>query len=402
MLKRLVCLVLALALAAGAALAEEVKGKLIRVDAGKGVVVLSAAGKERTFAVGDAAKVVEARGKDIKGRLKAKGFRPGATVAVTTDGDAVQEVRLVSGPPNPVFTSAEKAGPDFVIQGEYAGEIKDRGKLAAQVVALGDGKFDVYFLRGGLPGEGWDGKQRDKVSAALGKADTPAAALTGGKWTGTVAAGSAFTGKTPEGEAFTLRKVERRSKTLGEKPPKGAVVLFDGSSAAEWNGGKLVEGNLLQMGCTSKRTFGDIRRLHVEFRTPFQPTARGQGRGNSGVYFQGRYEIQVLDSFGLEGKNNECGALYGRTAPSVNMCLPPLSWQTYDIEYTTAKYDKDGKKTANPRITVLHNGVKVLDNVEIRTDDRPGQDKPGPINLQNHGNPVYYRNIWVVAAKAEK
>lgn len=94
--------------------------------------------------------------------------------------------------------------------------------------------------------------------------------------------------------------------------------------------------------------------------------------------------------------NNECGGIYGYAAPAVNMCLPPLSWQTYDIDYQTARFDGDGKKIANPVVTVLHNGVKVHDHQEIKATDSKGEDKPGPINLQNHGNPVYYRNIWLV------
>lgn len=280
------------------------------------------------------------------------------------------------------FTSAAEAGPDYRIQGEYQGEIAGTGKLGAQVVALGDGKFDVYLLNGGLPGAGWDQKSRRKLAA---KTEGDKTSFTAEGWTGALA-GDRLTGKTAEGTTFTLIRVERKSPTLGTKAPEGAVVLFEGRNAEAWAGGRLVEKDLLNCGTQSKKGLA-AGKLHIEFRTPFQPKARGQGRGNSGVYVQG-VEVQVLDSFGLEGKNNECGALYGRQKPSVNLCYPPLAWQTYDIEIQTG--DK-GDTVA----TVWHNGVKVHDKVALHKD----APKPSPIVLQNHGNPVVYRNIWFVEGR---
>lgn len=137
------------------------------------------------------------------------------------------------------------------------------------------------------------------------------------------------------------------------------------------------------------------------FFCPTSPKIESK-HANSGVYLQGRYEIQMLDSFGLEGKHNECGGLYSVKDPDVNMCYPPLQWQTYDIDYTAAQYGEDGQPVANPRISVRHNGILIHDNVELPADRsttaapvKPGTSA-GPVYLQDHGCPVRYRNIWVV------
>ncbi len=298
------------------------------------------------------------------------------------------------------FLDPEKAGPDFQVQGEYEGE-SGGGKMGAQVVALGDGRFDVYLLTGGLPGAGWDQKGRAK-SPALTEGDK--VIITGDAWSGQIAGGT-MTVKSADGTAATLKKIARKSHTLGQKPPPGAIVLFDGTSASEFvarNGRdiRLTQGCLNTLGTgglDTRRKLGNVR-LHVEFMLSFMPYARGQGRSNSGVYLAGRHEIQVLDSFGLEGRDNECGGLYGVRRPSVNMCLPPLSWQTYDIEYRLATGG------AGAMMTALHNGVKIQEDVEFKkkTTAAPNgdpPDTPGPLHLQDHGNPVLYRNIWAVELK---
>jgi len=297
------------------------------------------------------------------------------------------------------FTDAKSAGADFALQGEYKGSVAtDEGAkvFGAQVIALGNGKFSIVGYPGGLPGDGWSrGDERTTVEGDLvdGKilANVEEAELEIADGKIAVIVDGQTIGK--------LAKVDRQSPMLGAKPPTGATVLFDGSTADAFENGKLVEGNLLgATNASTKQMFGD-HRLHIEFRTPFMPEARGQGRGNSGVYLQGRYELQVLDSFGLDGKNNECGGIYTIGEPIVNMCLPPLTWQTYDLDFTAARYDADGKKTKNARVTIEHNGVVIHDDLEL-PNGTPGFHAEGPepdsLFLQDHGNPVAFKNIWIV------
>lgn len=326
---------------------------------------------------------------------------------------------------NKVWTDpavAAKEDPDFNVQGEYAGK-----GLGAQVIALGAGHFQAVLYPGGLPGAGWDGKGKSLLDGKLdGKKASfvPAAGkkryMAGGgtefsatrkfppeghkAYSGSLAEG-VFTVKGADG-SVALKRTERKSPSLGAKAPKGAVVLFDGSNVDNWKNGKIVDGMLAASNALSTKLFKDCT-IHVEFCTPYRPHARSQGRGNSGVYYQGRWETQVLDSFGLEGLMNECGGIYSIAQAKLNMCYPPLSWQTYDVEYTHAKFDKGGKRSAWPRMTVKLNGVVVHDDQEMgktHTTAAPvsGPLKPdvgGPIFLQNHGNPVFYRNIWVLPKK---
>lgn len=317
-------------------------------------------------------------------------------------GLLVALVACTSWGKGPAITDPAKADADYALQGEYEGTVKtEEGevKFGAQIIALGQGKFHAVGYPGGLPGAGWNGSPKVEMDA---EAKDGVVTFKGDQVTGTLKAGS-ITITANQQELGTLKKVERKSPTLGAAAPAGAIVLFDGKNTNEWENGRIEDGLLMQ-GVTSKRKFGS-HQLHIEFRLPYQPEERGQGRGNSGIYMQGRYETQMLDSFGLSGEHNECGGIYSVKKPDVNMCLPPLVWQTYDIDYTAAKFDAAGKLVANPKVTVKHNGVVIHKDVELPGDrsttaapSGPGP-APGPVFLQDHGNPVRYRNIWVVETK---
>lgn len=298
----------------------------------------------------------------------------------------------------PVYTDPEKTDDDFAVQGEYVGKVRDQ-KFGVQVVALGHGKFRSVGYRGGLPGEGWDEKE---TIIREGERDGDVTTFVGERGTGKIRDGKLTVLDKAGVEVGSLERVSRESPTLGAEPPEGAVVLFDGKSAEQFEGGKLTDDGLLMNGATSKQKFQDCA-VHIEFRTPYQPEDSGQGRGNSGCYLQGRYEVQILDSFGLTGENNECGGIYSIAKPKLNMCFPPLAWQTYDIEYTAARFDDAGKKTADAKLTVKHNGVEIHHDVALphSTTAAPVAEgaEPGPLYLQDHGNPVRYRNVWIVEKK---
>ena len=302
--------------------------------------------------------------------------------------------------PRIAYTDPATAPIDFKIQGEYLGKVQMDmpTPFGVQIVALGGGKFLAVGYFGGLPGEEW----RQASVEAEGRLEGEIVEFPDpqGEGKGIWKNGELIIQNSAGEEIGRLAKIERKSPTLGQKPPEGAIVLFDGTSLDEWEKGRMTPDGLLMEGAVSKRRFRDFF-IHIEFCTPFQPYARGQARGNSGFYAQGRYEVQILDSFGLLPQKNDCGAIYGVAAPRVNMCLPPLSWQTYDIEFRAARFDENGKKIENARMTVRHNGVLIHDNVEIPGPTRAAliateSPEPGPVYLQDHGNPVRFRNIWVI------
>ena len=314
---------------------------------------------------------------------------------------------------------------DFKIQGEYIGKTSSGGKIGAQVIALDKGYFQAILLPGGLPGAGWDGKNKSILSGSLnGKtakfseakgnrkylakssnqfSATRSFPPTGHRPANLIANGKVIEGKYNDGDSFRLESIVRKSKSLGKKPPKNAIILFDGSNKSEWMGGRIdTKTQLLNTDgkdIKTKRKFSNYS-MHVEFMLPYKPSGRGQGRGNSGFYQVDHYEVQILDSFGLEGLNNECGGIYSKKSSDVNACLPPLQWQTYDIDFTNALADKNGKKIKNARMTLSLNGIVIHDNIEINGKTGGSRKEPegtsGLIKLQGHNNPLQFRNLWIV------
>jgi len=298
---------------------------------------------------------------------------------------------------------AAAAPPEADVQGLYEGSLKD-AKVEARVVALGKDAYKIYVRQ--TPADGpvikaeLDGKAEGDTVAFKNKAGDV-------EWTATYAPG--LVKGTAGGVAFEFKRVQRKPPSMGKAPPPGAIVLIDGKNFGEVTKGKSEEDwkpaddgsiQVPKGGMNSKQQFDGSYDLHVEFLCPLMPAARGQGRGNSGCYQANGDEVQVLDSFGMDTyKGGGCGGLYNYKDPDVFdvfslASLPPLEWQTYDIEYRVEK--KDGKQTGKPKITVVHNGIKIHDQAELKNDA-----KKGGLHFQDHGNPVRFRNIWVLPVESK-
>jgi hypothetical protein len=329
----------------------------------------------------------------------------------------------------PELAAAEESSGDVwrsdLLLGDYEGDwsrevrVWPRG-LVAQVIPRGRGTYVVHLL------PKFD--QRCPPHATVeARVKEGALVFEDGPWSGRIQ-GARFTAKgRVQGKlaAFELKKVSRPSPRLGVQPPEDAVVLFDGTGFEHWEGigkggkpqdvtWKLVDGAMeaaptleehgFATSVRTRRTFQDYH-LHVEFRLPLFPEIIGQSRGNSGIIFENYafHELQVLDSYGLPGYYDECGAIYTIAAPRVNMCRPPLEWQSYDIIYTGPRCDDEGNLLQAPRITVNHNGKLIHNDLELQESsaaalqrrEKPESCEVGRIKLQNHGDPVQYPNIWL-------
>jgi hypothetical protein len=304
------------------------------------------------------------------------------------------------------FTTSLWAGP---FMGEYEGvfhaDSKTTLKAVGKVVDEGDRHRLVLYTTAETP---IDQGAYVEISGQVDGSQLALFGLSGGyAWKGQIQDGT-LRAQSGYGQYFEMKKIESKSPNAGLKPPANAVVLLayePGKAPTEdmknnWTNDAWVALPDGSMQITPKRganrtrqQFGDIKQLHIEFWLPLEPKERGQGRANSGVYLADRYEVQVLDSFGLLDTSGDCGGIYNVARPRVNASLPPEVWQTYDITFRAPRMDANGKVTELPRLTVIFNGVKIHDNLEIPMARHRAK---GPLQLQDHGHKIQFRNIWVV------
>lgn len=299
----------------------------------------------------------------------------------------------------PAFTAPPADDPNYPLLGEFLGEIKNGDgepeTLGLQIRPVGGDNFDAMSFVGGLPGQE---KHKPEPIRLIGRRSDDLVILSGGPWAMFVTSDSCTLIDRTGEKVGTLERIKRSSPTMHAPAPEGATVLFDGTGTDQFTKAEMTKDGLLMQGADVRPMFQDFN-MHVEFRLPYMPQADGQSRGNSGLYLQGRYECQVLDSFAQDAVFNGLGALYRFKKPDVNMCLPPLVWQTYDVQFTAPRWAADGTKIRDAHITSWVNGVKVQDNVALPT--KTGAGKPEepvllPTKIQDHGDPVRFRNIWVV------
>ncbi|QDU92755.1 3-keto-disaccharide hydrolase [Lignipirellula cremea] len=218
--------------------------------------------------------------------------------------------------------------------------------------------------------------------------------------------GAAWVDEYKSGIVWPEPPIVAPGETVGA-PPADALVLFGGTDLSQWNGGddwKIENGyaQVQKSSISTKESFGDCQ-LHLEFATPEVVKGSGQGRGNSGVYLMGKYEVQILDSYdNTTYFDGQCASIYKQTPPIVNVCRKPGEWQTYDIIFTAPRFGDDGELTSPAAVTVLQNGVLVQNHFVLHGGtsytEAPRYQKHAeklPLSLQNHGNPTRFRNIWI-------
>lgn len=297
-------------------------------------------------------------------------------------------------------------------EGVYHADRSQNTKATAKVIAEGPGYYRVVVqadsLTHGDPTLQFEvyGVQQGSSVNLFGRANAQ-------RWQGSIVGDKLTASPGYYGIGLELTKTVRKSPTEGTPPPAGAVVLIPFTAGkppeiSAWTGGAWKPQSDGSLQCdpgkgsiTTKQTFGDIR-LHVEFWLPLMADSFGQSRANSGVIINNIYEVQVLDSFGLVPSMGDCGAIYDQTRPKVNASLPPETWQTYDITFRGPRMNADGSVSEKARVTVDLNGVRVQDNVTIEgatAGHQPGKPPlnlaTGPLHLQDHGNRVRYRNVWL-------
>jgi hypothetical protein len=332
---------------------------------------------------------------------------------------------------------AQAIGVEAKLQGEYVGKNGEK-RLGIQVVARGDKSFHALVLEGGLPGDGWDGGRYGLLESgplSKGRVEFSSPSDNGAS---AVLDDNGLTLKRGN-QTILLKRVERKSETLGKEPPAGAIVLFGGAkpSVDAFEERKDIEGLTAPMmfegsmmaGAVTKRKFRDYA-LHVEFLTGWEPQNIPWRRADSGIYMLSRYEVAIGDSFGFDfdlsgatspnrpklmdeknktskfppakGKSDPrvCGSVFTYPSKVPNSCLPPLVWQTLDIDFKAPRFDDKGKKKSKAVISVRLNGHQTVDKLEVNGPTPHGFKGPetsdGPIWFEAFGRRVLYRNIWVV------
>lgn len=307
-----------------------------------------------------------------------------------------------------IFINEENAKeyPGFIYQGEYVGQLNvnnERIDIGLQIASIGRNEFSAILYERGLPGDISLSENLEMNSYELeGKYEQNHITLKGEFILTFVYNKGKINLYDGHGNSVgIIEKVFRESSTLGMEPPEGALVLFDGSNLDHFTPEtQMDEDGLLVQGVTTREEFGD-KRIHIEAKLGFMPEHRNENRANSGIYIQNRYEVQILDSFVQPALVNGNGALYNEVKPKINVSYPPLTWQTYDIFFRAPRFDKDGTKIENARLTVYLNGILVHDQVELESGTGAGGSREevetGELVLQNHGgDPVRFRNIWII------